>query len=126
MRAATTAGEPVSLVCTPSRLAALLEAATAGELSEAPDADRTVHLELQATRRPFDSDGWTLVGRGAWGDPPRALILDACSSGFDLRIEPREAVLHVMARYRPAPATRAANLLLATRFRLLAAQTLVH
>jgi len=35
-------------------------------------------------------------------------------------------VLHVAARYRPAPRTRAANTLLGARFRLLAAQTLLH
>jgi hypothetical protein len=35
-------------------------------------------------------------------------------------------VLHVTARYRPAPRTRAANMLLGARFRLLAAQTLLH
>jgi hypothetical protein len=126
MRAVSTAGERVTVECAVPRLEALLEASTAGELSEAPAAGQTVHLDLQATRQPFDSDGWTLIGRGAWGDPPRALLLDACSSGFDLQVEPRGAVLHVTARYRPAPATRAANVLLGTRFRLLATQTLLH
>ena len=88
--------------------------------------DETVRLQIQGDRQPFERDGWALVGRGAWAAPPRALIEDACSSGFDLQVEPRGAVLHVAARYRPEPRTRAANILLGPRFRLLAAQTLLH
>jgi hypothetical protein len=126
MRAVTTAGERVVIDCAIPRLAALLEAATAGELSEATAAGETVHLEIQADRRPFDHAGWALIARGVWAAPPRALIIDACSAGFDLLIEPRGPALHVTARYRPARPTRAANTLLATRFRLLAAQTLLH
>lgn len=126
MLAVTTAGERVAVHCAAPRLAALLESGMAGELSEASAAGETVHLELQAERQPFGRQGWTLVGRGAWAAPPRVLLEDACSSGFDLQVEPRGAVLHMAARYRPGPLTRAANLLLATRFKLLTAQTLLH
>jgi hypothetical protein len=126
MRAVTTAGEHVVVDSAVPRLTALLEDGTAGELSDAPAAGETVRLEVQAERQPFDSGGWTLIGRGAWAASPRALIVNACSSGFDLLIEPRGATLHVAARYRPTSATRAANMMLATRFRLLAAQTLLH
>ena len=126
MRALSTAGERLGVDCAEPRLAALLDAGTGGELEEAPTAGITVHLEVQADRRPFSRDGWTLIGRGAWAIPPRALIADACSSGFDLLVEPRGGTLHVTARYRPRPATRSANVLLGSRFRLLAAQTLVH
>jgi hypothetical protein len=126
MRAVTTAGERVLVDCAVPWLSTLLAEATAGELAEAAGADETVRLEIQAGRRPFDRDGWTVIGRGTWAAPPRALIEDACSSGFDLQVEPRGPVLHVAARYRPAPRTRAANTLLRARFRLLAAQTLLH
>jgi hypothetical protein len=126
MRAVTTAGERVLVDCAVGWVSKLLAEATAGELAEAAPADETVRLEIQADRRPFDRDGWTLIGRGSWAAPPRTLIDDACSSGFDLLVEPRGSVLHVAARYRPAPRTRAANVLLGARFRLLAAQTLLH
>jgi hypothetical protein len=135
MRAVTTAGERVLVDCAVGWVSKLLADATAGELTEAgpaggtaeagPDGE-TVRLEIEADRRPFDRDGWTLIGRGAWAAAPRTLIEDACSSGFDLQVEPRGPVLHVAARYRPAPRTRAANVLLRARFRLLAAQTLLH
>jgi len=126
MRAVTTAGERVLVDCAIPWLSALLADAAAGELAETTAADETVRLQIQADRQPFDRDGWTLIGRGAWAAPPRALIEDACSSGFDLQVEPRGPVLHVAARYRPQPRTRAANILLGPRFRLLAAQTLLH
>ena len=126
MRALSTAGEHLGVDCAVPRLAALLDAGTGGELEEAPVADETLHLEVQADHRPFGRDGWTVIGRGAWAIPPCALITDACSSGFDLLVEPRGRTLHVTARYRPRPATRGANVLLGSRFRLLAAQTLVH
>ena len=126
MRAVTTAGERVLVDCDIPWLSRLLADAAAGELSEADGSGETVRLQVQADRRPFDRDGWALVGRGAWAASPRALLEDACSSGFDLQVEPRGSVLHVTARYRPAPRTRAANMLLGARFRLLAAQTLLH
>lgn len=126
MRAVTTAGEHVAVDCDVPWLSTLLAQAAAGELAETAGSGETVRLQVQADRRPFGRDGWELVGRGAWAAPPRALIEDACSSGFDLQVEPRGPVLHVAARYRPAPRTRAANTLLGARFRLLAAQTLLH
>jgi hypothetical protein len=126
MRAVTTAGERVLVDCDIAWLSRLLAEAAAGELSEADVAGETVRLRVQADRRPFDRAGWALVARGAWAAPPRVLVEDACSSGFDLQIDPRGSVLHVTARYRPAARTRAANMLLGARFRLLAAQTLLH
>ena len=106
MRAVTTAGERVHVDCDIPWLSALLADAAAGELAETTAADETVRLQIQGDRQPFDRDGWALVGRGAWAAPPRALIEDACSSGFDLQVEPRGAVLHVAARYRPEPRRR--------------------
>jgi hypothetical protein len=126
MRAVTTAGERVVVDCAVAWLSTLLAEAAAGELAEAAGSGETVRLQVQAGRRPFDRAGWELAGRGAWAARPRVLIEDACSSGFDLLVEPRGPVLHVTARYRPAPRTRAANTLLGARFRLLAAQTLLH
>jgi hypothetical protein len=127
MRALTTAGERVGVDCAVPRLLHLLATGTGGELAEAATAtDPAVHLEVQASSRPFGRDGSTLIGRGVRATPHSALIADACSSGFDLRVEPRGSMVQVTARYRPSPATRAANMLLASRFRLLATQTLVH
>lgn len=126
MPALITAGERVGVDCAVPRLLALLAAGTGGELAGATATDPAVHLEVQASSRPFSRDGCTLIGRGVWAKPHSVLIADACSSGFDLRVEPRGSMVQVFARYRPRPATRAANVLLAPRFRLLATQTLLH
>jgi len=126
MHMVTTVGERLAVDCAVPRLLALLDAGTGGELTEAAADGVTVHLEVQADGRPFSQAGCTLIGRGVWAAPQSALITDACSSGFDLRVEPRGSAVHVTARYRPRAAIRAANVVLATRFRLLAAQTLLH
>jgi hypothetical protein len=126
MRALSTVGERVVVDCRLPWLMSLLADSTAGELAAAEAGGGTVHLEIQQRRQPFSHDGWTLIGRGCWASQPSALIVDACSSGFDLHVEPRGETLYVTARYRPAPRIRAANMLIRKRFRLLAAQTLLH
>jgi hypothetical protein len=126
MRAVTTAGELVAVDCASLPLTALLDCATACELRRGGPAGATVHLAIQPGRRAFEHQGWRLVSRGVWAAPSRVLLTDACSSGFDLLIEPLGDELHVAARYRPTPRTRAANTLLSSRFRLLAAQTVLH
>ncbi|HEX6445323.1 MAG TPA: hypothetical protein VF053_09570 [Streptosporangiales bacterium] len=127
MLALTTAGERVIVDSAVPRFQALLQSAAPGELVTPPAAspEPTVCLTVQ-DGPAFDATGWTLVSRGVWARAGRALLEDACSSGFDLLVDPRADVLHVTARYRPAPRTRLANTVLATRFRLLAAQTLLH
>lgn len=126
MRAVTTAGERVAVDCPLPWLMALLTDGAGGELADSDAAGETVHVEIQASRLPFSREGWTLIGRDSWTSGPAVLIIDACSSGFDLRAEPRGDVLLVTARYRPSPRTRAANMFLRGRFKLLAAQTLLH
>jgi hypothetical protein len=126
MRAVTTAGERVVVDCSMRWLMSLLTDSTGGELAEASPGGETVRLAIQASGQPFSRQGWTLIGRDVWASGSAALIIDACSSGFDLQVEPRGELLHVAARYRPSPRTRAANMLLGSRFRLLTAQTLLH
>jgi hypothetical protein len=126
MRALSTAGERVVVECSLPWLMSLLTDSTGGELAEAALDDGTVRVAIQPSREAFTHDGWTLIGRGCWASPASALIVDACSSGFDLLVEPRGETLNVTARYRPAARTRAANTFIRTRFKLLAAQTLLH
>lgn len=126
MRAVDTAGERVTADCQIPWVMSLLTAGTGGELADAEVAAETVHLEIQGDRQPFSRGGWALIGRDSWASGSEAVIVNACSSGFDLLVRPRGHVLHVSARYRPSPQTRAANMMLGQRFRLLAVQTLLH
>jgi hypothetical protein len=141
MRLVTTAGEVVAVECAAPGMTTLLESATAGALRDTSpaaalgepgvadvlrDPGATVHLVIQRQRRPFDHRGWRSVARGVWAAPPQVLLTDACSSGFDLLVQPLGRTLRVTARYRPTPRIRAANIALPGRFRLLAAQTVLH
>jgi hypothetical protein len=92
----------------------------------APAGPATVRIRVQASRAPFPRDGLDPVTRGAYSDGQRALFLDAGGSGFDVLLVAGDEELSVTARYRPSVRTRTANLVLPTRFRLLAGQVLVH
>lgn len=122
-----TAGEVVA-VTGPPAAARLVEQAAGERLAATAPAAPTVLLDLQADNRPFDRAGLRPLTRGAYAGGGRVLLLDACSSGFDLLVTAGESAgtLAVLARYRPATRTRAANVALAGRFRLLAGQTLLH
>src|SRR6185437_1393153 len=122
-----TAGEVVAVTAPPAA-ARLVEQAAGERLAATAPAAPTVLLDLQADNRPFDRAGLRPLTRGAYSGGGRVLLLDACSSGFDLLVTAGEpaGTLAVLARYRPATRTRAANLALAGRFRLLAGQTLLH
>jgi hypothetical protein len=128
MRAVTTAGERVVVDCPVQWLMRLLTDSTGGELADMPAAGEreSVRIEIQQSRDPYDHSGWTVIARGAWASGSAVLMADACSSGFDLMAQPDGDILRVSARYRPSPRTRGANTLLRRRFRLLAAQTLLH
>ena len=122
-----TAGEVVAVTAPPAA-ARLVEQAAGERLATTAPAPPTVLLDLQSRGRPFDRSGLRPITRGAYAAGDRVLLLDACSSGFDLLITAGDPAgpLAVQARYRPAPRTRAANLALPGRFRLLAGQTLLH
>lgn len=129
MRAVTTAGERVLVDCPTPWLRRLLIDATGGELAESAAAaeHETVRLQIRPEDQPLLSKlRWTMVGRGAWSSGRAVLIADACSSGFDVLVEPRGDVLWVTAQYQPSLRTRGVNTVLSRRFRLLAAQTLLH
>ena len=101
--------------------------ATAGELDEAAGSGETVRLEVQADRRPFDRDGWA-AGRarclGSTASRPHRgrLLVGFRSAGRAARIgAARDGALPSRAAH-PEPPTCCS----ASRFRLLAAQTLLH
>jgi len=125
-RHVTTGGETLEIADgAPAWIAALIQE-TVGGAGAAATGTPTVRLVAEATTAPFSRQGMHVLTRGSFGDGARVLLLDACSSGFDLLAEVEGEVLTVRARYRPAARTKAANLLLSSRFRLLAGQTLVH
>jgi hypothetical protein len=86
----------------------------------------TVALSVEASTAPFPVTGLRVVTRGGYAGDELVVLRDVGGSGFDMRCAVDGDLLAVTARYRPGVATRAANLALASRFGLLAAQVLVH
>ncbi len=122
-----TAGELVDVRCANGRIGDLLSRAVGHSIAR-PDADPrepTITVDVQAGTAPFDLRGLRTITRGAAGDGIRSVLHNACGSGFDLQIEtsPR---LTFTARYRPTKSLLGANMLLRSRFALLAGQTLLH
>lgn len=110
----------------PGWIARLIEETVGTAPTTSADGPTTVRLVAEASSAPFPRDGLHVLTRGAYADGTRVLVTDACSAGFDLLAEAGDDTLTVRARYRPAAKTKAANLVLSSRFRLLAGQTLVH
>ena len=91
--------------------------------------DPDVQLQVSDDGRPFSLEGWHPLTRNAYHRDGNVLLLDACGSGFDLRLTVRPgtawARLCVEARYRPSARTRFAAQLLPARFHLLARDALL-
>ncbi|HEX2774232.1 MAG TPA: hypothetical protein VHN18_17635, partial [Micromonosporaceae bacterium] len=128
----TSAGERIAVEAAPLWAGRLIARALgrpvpgSGDGTAADDGTASVRLWVESGTAPFARAGLRPVTRGAFSNGQRTLLLDAGGSGFDLLLTVDDAVLSVMARYRPAARTRAANRLLPGRFALLAGQVLVH
>jgi hypothetical protein len=101
---------------------ALVRRACAPVLSS---GEPTVRVFVEASRGAFPTRGMRIVSRDAYTSDGRVVLVDVGGSGFDLLVTVHSG-LSVVARYRPRPAVRAANLALGHRFALLAGQVLVH
>ena len=122
-----TAGEVVAVTAPPGP-PRLVEQAAGERLAATAPAPPTVVLDLQADGRPFDRAGLRPLTRGAYAGGGRVLLLDACSSGFDLLVTAGEPGRHCsrcrrVTGRRPDPGGEPRP---PGRFRLLAGQTLVH
>jgi hypothetical protein len=133
MRASlTTAGERVGIDCDVAWVAELLEEASAGHLeSFDPARAETVTVRVEVEHEPFAIDDWPVLTRGAWYREGGAVVVaDACTSGFDLRLEmesDRGQPHPVFTfRWRPPRTSRVANLALRSRFILLARAALLQ
>ena len=122
-----TAGELVDVRCANGRILELLARAVGRSIGPVGSDRReaTMTIDIEADVAPFDLHGLRTITRGAYSDGSRTVLHNACGSGFDLQIEaaPRFALA---ARYRPTKSLLSANMLLRSRFVLLAGQTLVH
>ena len=80
-----TAGEVLAVTAPPGPFLRLVEEAVGERLAAAAPAAPTVVLDVQGDGRPFDRTGFRPLTRGAYARDGQVLLLDACSSGFDLQ-----------------------------------------
>jgi hypothetical protein len=125
------AGARVSVDCHPPRIARLIEEALGPSLLlDTADDDPDVDLVVSADGAPFDLAGWAPLTRGAYHLDGQVVLVNACGSGFDLRMtvanyQPYTKV-RVEARYRPPVRERAAAAVMQSRFHLLARAALLQ
>jgi hypothetical protein len=119
-----TAGERLSVDCALGWVEPIVGEVidTAGE----PSHDTELSLLIDHDRRPFHGDDWLPFGRGAWTRDGAVVLRDACTSGFDLSVRATEAGAAFGFRWRPPRSSKAAQLALRARFRLLARAVLVQ
>jgi len=98
----------------------MLDEALAGDLLPADERrPADLHVLVEREHASFDVAGWQVITRGVYASAGRVVMQDACSTGFDLMVEPSGSTLEVRARWCPSPRSRAAASLLRSRFHLL-------
>jgi hypothetical protein len=120
------AGEYVELSCDVDWVADLLLESASGALLSPAAARATLSIRVERSRRPFPSAGWRVLTRGAWTRPGELVVLDVCTSGFDLHADLAADPPVFTYRWRPPARTHVAALALRSRFHLLARAALVQ
>jgi len=121
-----TAGERLAIDCALPWVAELVAEGAGGELRDGSFGDATVHVGIESDRRPFATDGWEPLTRGAWARGGEVVLENACTTGFDLRLECSAEQASFTYRWRPPARDRAAARLLRSRFHLLARAALIQ
>jgi hypothetical protein len=121
-----TAGERLALECAIPWVAELIAEGAGGQLRDDAPGAASVRVEVEADRRPFSVDGWEPLTRGAWTRGGEVVLLNACTTGFDLRLACTPEQATFTYRWRPPARDRAAARVLRSRFHLLARAALVQ
>jgi hypothetical protein len=121
-----TAGEVLEIACDLAWVAERIEEGAAGELREGHDARASVTIHVEADHRPFPTDGWEPVTRGAWRRAGEVVVRNACTSGFDVHVAAVGDGVECTYRWRPPARDRAAAWALRSRARLLARAVLIQ
>jgi hypothetical protein len=112
-----TGGETLAVQCDLPWLVPHVVEGADGQLGTAGPG--TVHVHIEADRRPFPTAGWNRLSRDAWAQSGEMVLLDAATSGLDVLLRLGADGVQVVCRWRPPARTRAAAAVLRTRARLL-------
>jgi hypothetical protein len=122
-----TAGERLEIECDVSWVGDLIEESAGSDLAKDDSTSSpSIRVRVEAGRNPFDVRGWTRLTRGAWHREGRMVLEDPCTAGFDMLVSRYEDGVRFTYRWRPNPRSRAAGLVLRSRFHLLARAVLVQ
>lgn len=121
-----TAGERLEIECSLPWVAELIAEGSAGELRRVEASDASVRVRVESDRRAFQTDGWQLLTRGAWGRGGEVVVEDVCTAGFDLHLRCAPDLAEFTYRWRPPARDRIAAWVLRSRFHLLARAVLMQ
>jgi hypothetical protein len=121
-----TAGERIDIECGPTWVADLLVEGSAGELLRGRPFEPTMRVVVEADRRPFATDGWRPLTRGAYARDGAVVVENACTAGFDMLVRLEAGMPEMTFRWRPPRRDQAAAVALRSRFHLLARAVLVQ
>jgi hypothetical protein len=120
------AGERLFFECSLPWVTNLLAEGAAGELKEGSAPDASVVIQVEAEQRPFVDTSWDFVARGVFRREGEVVVENACTSGFDIRLEPTPERFVFSYRWRPPARERIAARLLRSRFHLLTRSVLMQ
>lgn len=121
-----TAGEDLHIESSLPWVARCIEEGSAGELGDGGAADASILVHVESEARAFDTRGWDFLTRGAWRRDGEVVIENACTSGFDVRVECSRLRAEFTYRWRPPRRERVAARVLRSRFHLLARAVLIQ
>jgi hypothetical protein len=119
-----TAGERLSIHCAVPWVTELIHEGCAGELQTGEPGPSRIDIVVEAASRPFATDGWTLLTRGARQRHGDVVVENVCTAGFDLHASCSEDRAELRFRWRPPLRDRVAARALRSRFHLLARSVL--
>jgi hypothetical protein len=121
-----TAGERLLLESQLPWVAELLAEGAADGLTSPTDGPASVRVLVERAQQPFDTRRWRLLTRGVYRRDGDVVLENACSSGFDLRLQVTAGRPELTLRWRPPLRDRAAARVLRARFQLLARAVLIQ
>ena len=121
-----TAGERLLIECSLPWLGELIAEGAGGELQESDAPHASVHVRVEADRRPFGTRGWDVISRGAWRSNGEVVVENACTAGFDVHLKCKPERSEFTYRWRPPVRDRVAARVWRSRFHLLARAVLMQ
>ena len=120
------AGERLAIECAVPWVAELIAEGAGGELRPFDQSGASIRIRVEEDRRPFETDGWQMLTRGAWRRAGSVVVANACTAGFDVHVRCTPDAAEFAFRWRPPPRDRAAARILRSRFHLLARAVLMQ